>query len=355
MNQPIVSIVIPAYNPPIEGFQRCMESVLKQSYKEIEVIVIDDGSEPLFAEQMDIWVQRDKRVKVIHQTNGGVGKARNHGIELVQGKYISFVDADDIIADTWLEKAVKILEDNDADIVYGRVCMVNALSEIPVQYGDVMAKFLVYESSDRWRVQEMFLMNNISPFPDLPYLDFGPCGKLYRTHLVKKNPFPIDMPLAEDQVFNHAVLYQSKRLIITNIPAYYYIQNDASTTHRSRTNAVEIMLDAMKDMHKYLFQKSEVNNAYYYRLIIQVLVGIQMAHFYDINDRRSLRSKYVIVKKIFAADPVCKAVQDIRLNSSIRVKERVKLWLFKHHIYIPFLLVWTLRIKLKRLQVTIRG
>ena len=354
MSQPTVSIVIPAYNPSAEQLKRCMESVLRQSYQEIEVLLVDDGSIPQVAAAIQEWEGRDGRVQVAHQSNSGVGSARNYGISLAHGKYICFVDVDDYITDYWLEKTVGMAEDNDADIVYGRVCMVDVMPKQPIQKDDTVTKLLVYESSDRWRVQEMFLLNNTSPFPDLPYLDFGPCGKLFRMRIAKQILFPTDLPLAEDQVFNHAALHQSERLIITNIPAYYYILNKVSATHRSRANAVEIMLDAMKEIQKYLFPVPEVRNAYDYRLIIEVLVGIQMAHFYDVNDRCSLHKKYIIMKKIFTADPVRAAVQDIRLDSSIRAKERFKIRLFKHHIYGPFVLVWTLRLKLKQIQARMK-
>ena len=273
MSQPVVSIVIPAFNPSAEQLKRCMESVLRQSYQEIEVLLVDDGSMPQAAAAIQEWESRDERVKVERQSNSGVGSARNHGISLAHGKYICFVDADDYVADYWLEKTVEIAEDNDADIVYGRVCMVDVMPEQPLQMEATAIKSRVYEAADRWRVQEMFLLNNTSPFPDLPYLDFAPCGKLFRAHIAKQTPFPTGMPLAEDQVFNHAALQQSRRLIVTNIPAYYYIQNDASATHRSRSNAVEIVLRAMNEMKIYLFPVSEVQNAYDYRLIIQVLVG----------------------------------------------------------------------------------
>ena len=107
MEKPIVSIVVPVYNPPIDRFSRCMESILRQSYREIEVILVDDGSRASMAKGIDLWKDYDSRVQVIHQKNQGVGNARNHGIVMAKGKYICFVDADDYFVDTWLSAAVR--------------------------------------------------------------------------------------------------------------------------------------------------------------------------------------------------------------------------------------------------------
>ena len=93
----LVSIVIPAYNPPKNLFRDCIESITTQNYSNFEVVVIDDGSKPEFAEYMDIVASQDSRILVIHQTNTGEGGASNAGMQMASGDYVVFVDADDCL------------------------------------------------------------------------------------------------------------------------------------------------------------------------------------------------------------------------------------------------------------------
>lgn len=341
--QPLVSIIIPAYNPPADAFSRCMESVLQQTYRTTEIVLVDDGSTQKAAEEMDVWANRDSRVHVFHQPNRGVGSARNQGVESAQGEYISFVDADDCINTDWLQKAVEEAEKADADIVYGRVRM-TVSPHIGWEQAGEMYSF-VYEGSELWHVQEMLLLCNRTPLPGLPYLDFGPCGKLYRTKIVKKILFPTDMPLAEDQVFNHTMLRNSQRVVLTNIPAYDYIQNNFSATHRGRPDAVEVMLHSMDKIRGSLFEKSEINNAYYYRLVNEVMVGFQLAFIYDTGRPCSFGMKYRAIRQIFSTEPVKTAIRDVQLTFPLKKKNLLKMQMLKHRMYIPVLLFLTFREK----------
>ena len=341
MDYPIVSIVIPIYNPPEISFKRCMESVLAQTYKELEIILVDDGSAPQFAAEIDGWSDRDTRIHIVHKENGGVSSARNLGVSLAKGKYISFVDADDCVTDNWLEKAVKIAEDNDADIIYGRVCMVDRTPDQVIENPDIHT--LKYEEAELWKVQKMFLFNNGTPLPDLPYVDFGPCGKLFQTDIVKQVNFPINLPLAEDQVFNHAVLHKSTRVIVTNIPAYYYVFNNDSATHRSRSDAVEILRCAMEQIRTFLFDRADVLSAYYYCFITEIAVGIQISYFYEDCPRFTFLEKYKAVKMTFTNPTIQESVKNISLNIDVGLSKKIKLWLIKHGIYMPFVLVWSFK------------
>lgn len=340
MKQAMISIIIPVYNPPIEGFQKCMMSVLEQSYKKIEVIVIDDGSESSSAAQMDLWEQRDSRVKVIHQTNGGVGKARNRGIELAQGQYINFVDADDIVDGIWLEKAMGEAEQKEADIVYGRVHMINSFSETGYQIDRKTTDSVIYEHDDLWRVQDMLLMNNYSPFSDLPYLDFGPYGKLFKAEIVKSSPFPIGLPLAEDQVFNHVILKKVHRVIITDISAYYYVATNGSATHQYRYDAVETMLCAMNMIRSTLFEVPRVYNSFYYRLITETVLGIQLSCFHRDDNSHSLVQRMKLAHNALLLSPVKHAWKNIDLKQIPEGKAKFKLWLMKKRLFLLLELFW---------------
>ena len=92
----LISIVVPVYN--VENYlDKCIETIVKQTYKNIEIILVDDGSKDNSGSKCDEWKNKDKRIKVIHKVNGGLSSARNAGIEVAAGKYINFIDSDDYI------------------------------------------------------------------------------------------------------------------------------------------------------------------------------------------------------------------------------------------------------------------
>ena len=117
MDEKLVSVIIPAYN--IEDYiGRCLDSVLSQTYKNLEIIVIDDGSSDRTGEILDDYEKKNHRMKVIHKENGGVSSARNIGIDRANGDYIGFVDGDDRVNPKLFETLVKLINGENADIAH---------------------------------------------------------------------------------------------------------------------------------------------------------------------------------------------------------------------------------------------
>ena len=106
MSNPVISIIVPVYN--VEKYlDNCLKSILNQSFKDFEVILVNDGSKDKSGEICNIYSQKDSRIKVFNMENSGAGKARNKGLDLAQGKYIFFVDADDWLENNALEEHFK--------------------------------------------------------------------------------------------------------------------------------------------------------------------------------------------------------------------------------------------------------
>ena len=117
MDEKLVSVIIPAYN--IEDYiGRCLDSIISQTYKNLEIIVVDDGSRDYTGEILDNYAKKDRRIKVIHKENGGVSSARNKGIEAAEGDYIGFIDGDDLIEPGMYKTLVDLLEEENADIAH---------------------------------------------------------------------------------------------------------------------------------------------------------------------------------------------------------------------------------------------
>ncbi len=111
----LISVIVPVYK--VEAYlNRCVESIVNQSYSNLEIILVDDGSPDRCPEMCDVWSQKDKRIKVIHKENGGLSDARNAGMAIATGTYIGFVDSDDWIDRDFYEKLLLTLKENHAQL-----------------------------------------------------------------------------------------------------------------------------------------------------------------------------------------------------------------------------------------------
>ena len=115
-NEQPVSVILPIYN--VEKYlERCIKSIAAQTYTNLEILLIDDGSTDLSADICDMWAEKDKRVIAIHKKNEGLGMARNTGIDNATGRYVFFVDSDDYVAPDMIEKVVMLAENTNSDVV----------------------------------------------------------------------------------------------------------------------------------------------------------------------------------------------------------------------------------------------
>mgnify|MGYP002514556678 CR=1 FL=1 len=113
----LVTVVVPVYKVE-EYLNRCVESIVNQSYTKLQIILVDDGSPDSCPQMCEEWKKRDERIGVIHKQNAGLGMARNSGMDMAEGTYITFVDSDDYIALNTIEKLVALAQKNDSDVCY---------------------------------------------------------------------------------------------------------------------------------------------------------------------------------------------------------------------------------------------
>lgn len=176
-----VSVIVPMYN--VEKYiDNCIESLIKQTYREFEVLLIDDGSIDSTAQKCMAWKERDDRIKYFYQNNQGLGPARHKGIELAQGKYVCFVDSDDWVDYTFVEKMLNAARKYRADLV---VCDFYSVYEDMMKYAQVNMGFIEKEdrseaiqkikSNSIWKIlteKKIWIEKDIR-MPALPYEDFA--------------------------------------------------------------------------------------------------------------------------------------------------------------------------------------
>lgn len=206
----LVSIVVPVYKVE-KYFERCIQSIVAQSYGNIEIILVDDGSPDSCPVMCDQWAEKDARIQVIHKKNGGLSDARNAGIQIARGEYIAFVDSDDYIHPQFIELLYGIMMQQQADVV---AC----------EYEEVSADSVL-------NVTERICRDDVR-LKELPgytptAIAFNVWNKLYKRELFDFIRFPVGK-IHEDVGIWWELLYYAKNIVAIPEKLYYYCQNPAS-------------------------------------------------------------------------------------------------------------------------------
>lgn len=232
-----VSVVVPVYNTErYLGYS--INSILSQTYTEIEVILINDGSTDNSLKICNNYAHIDPRVKVVDIKNGGVGHARNIGIENASGYYLQFVDSDDVIAPDMIETFVHAIELYSKDIVFCGMKIVTLEDNNPEDIKECTSEGIGRECVlDR----DVFFENMACLLWKTAMLE-GPCNRLYKMDIVKKNQlkFPEDISLGEDFLFNMDYYEKCNGAVLLEQKLYYYLQvNNQALTKKVRQDLFE--------------------------------------------------------------------------------------------------------------------
>ena len=263
MNQPLVSIILPVYNAQ-NHLARCVGSICAQTYRNIEIIILNDGSKDQSLPVCEEFRQKDPRILLVDKANSGVSDTRNLGLKLASGKYVEFVDSDDYLDPDFTERLVAAAEENEADFVIAPYKMViPAGASKPEQVLD--------------KIQDELGVMSVARPPEVREYGFLPAGvydkdtfalrlmdkpasyfysvlwnKLYRRDILTGNDiqFVSEMRWAEDLVFNMQYIQYAERFVAIDKPGYYYVQNPQSICH-TQINAATIVQNKLQVFRYY--------------------------------------------------------------------------------------------------------
>lgn len=221
---PLISIIIPVYNVG-SYLKECLESVINQTYKNLEIIIINDGSQDNSKEICYNYAKKDSRIKVINKKNEGVSAARNTGMELATGEYISFIDSDDYIDNDMIEFLLNNLLVHKADISSCSYYKVFSEKLVKGIGSDVE---LVLDNIDT--VKETISKNNLFPSVWL---------KLFKKECIKDLRFDTSFKISEDYLFCFNAACNCKKYVHYGLPKYYYIMRQSSALHSIKTINVD--------------------------------------------------------------------------------------------------------------------
>lgn len=228
----MISVIVPVYKSE-DTLERCVKSLCAQTYRDMEILLIVDGPPDGSGILSERLAKEDSRIRVIHQKNQGVSRARNRGMEEARGEYLRFVDSDDYVDRDSNERLVRAMEDTGADLViagYRHLYFGRNLLKNPKQG--------FYERNRLNKADgEDFLQLYRAGFLNMPW------NKLYKRERIREG-FPTDLNLGEDLLFNQAYIRQAEKIAVIAAPVCNYIQNDRGTTlsTKRRTDKIPIAL-----------------------------------------------------------------------------------------------------------------
>lgn len=237
MKQPLISIIVPVYNAAAY-LALCIDSILSQSYSRYELVLVDDGSQDESLTICEDYAKQDDRIRVIHQENGGLSKARNTGLDNCHGEYVTFLDSDDMLDSYFLERMLFVLQKYHAQWVqcgalFGTDRKLNGLRD---------AKEYVYNG------KEALLHNNIK---------VRVCGCLFSSMLFTKFRFP-DRRIYEDEATYYKLIYDCETAVKIDDELYYYFFNKDSLSKKDSNWINDSFIEIFNDRLIYFQDKQDV-------------------------------------------------------------------------------------------------
>lgn len=217
MNE-LISVIVPVYNQE-KYLVRCLDSLIQQTYHCLEIILIDDGSTDNSNSIMQKYAKDDNRIQIVSKANGGLSDARNSGLDIASGKYVTFVDSDDWVDIEYIEKMYQTLKKYSADIVVVNPVKVWNTSKVNRNISKY-SKIFEYNSSQA--IADMWYQRNIGNYA---------CGKLYSIELFRGIRYPVGR-LYEDLATTYKLFWQAHRIVYFTEKLYYYFQHTGSIMSR---------------------------------------------------------------------------------------------------------------------------
>ena len=277
----LISVIVPVYN--VEKYlDRCVESIVNQTYKKLEIILIDDGSPDNCPKMCDDWAKKDSRIKVIHKENGGVSSARNCGLDEAKGEYISFVDSDDVIHSQFYEIMAKNI--GDADIAY---CEYKTFND-EISFDEVDSNNFEIETN---KGNNVFLN---------PIFLFVIWNKIIKKDMLNNLRFDTELKNGEDSLFGFELLSNCNKVVYIKTPLYGYFIRSTGATGSIDLEGLAQSVYALKKIYNIVQEKEcdgSIKNQVEY---IMIYYNINLLYASKgVNQEEYLQCKKYLRSKIF--------------------------------------------------------
>lgn len=328
MEKGLVTVVVPIYNTE-KYLDRCITSIVNQTYQNLEILLIDDGSPDNCPQMCDIWAERDLRIRVIHKENAGLGMARNTGIEHATGEYICFFDSDDYIAFDTIEKTYKKAITEQAEVVVFGFADVDAA-------GNIVKTFAPSKEEKTFRgkvVREEFLPELIAPDPKgngQRRFYMSACMMLFSANVIRTADwrFVSEREIISEDIYSLLKLFQhiSSVAVVSEV-LYFYCTNEVSLSRKYIPGRYE------KVLHFYMESVALCERLHYghnviHRVSKQYLGFTIAAMKQEMASNRSFGEKKRSVHDI-VCDPMLQQVLEKNREDNVSWKQKVLFWMMQ--------------------------
>ena len=255
-----ISVIVPVYN--VEDYlDKCVESIVNQTYTNLEIILVDDGSTDSSGNKCDEWASKDERIIVIHKENGGLSDARNTGIELATGEFLSFVDSDDYVSENFLESMYLAMNKYNCELAICNVTTVDEDGKLNEQFYQPFNRLTLAKSHNKYESLSFHSASN----------------KLYKKRLFDTIRYP-NGKLYEDLFVYHYILDEVDKTAYTGINSYFYCIRSGSIMTSPYTIRSTDIIYGYYDRAKFLDDRKEYRLADEDYLWVYSRVAIAFSH-----------------------------------------------------------------------------
>ena len=304
--EPKISVIIPVYK--VEPYIRqCLNSVVNQTYTNLEIIIIDDGSPDNCGEICDEYERKDNRIQVIHKENGGLSAARNDGLRHATGEWISFVDSDDWCELDMYEKAIVKGEESNADIVIFSLYHETMKGQRRVH--SFSSDFITSDKKIISQMQLSALDSKYAPLSTSKEWGQGlPWDKLFKRALIVDNHlfFAENVKANEDVIFNIHAFQYAEKIAFIDLPLYHWRMNPTSIGHKYTPDRVEIDREIYKELNA-IGRKYNLSEEYYQAVNIKMVhntIYLGARCFFNKNNKKKLIQKIKSMNTILHEEPI---------------------------------------------------
>lgn len=337
MKEPLVSIVVPVYKVPEQYLRKCIESIMAQTLKAIEILLVDDGSPDNCGAICDNYAKEDNRIRVLHKKNGGLSSARNYGCKAANGKWIMFVDGDDWIEPNMCQTMYNAGEEKHVQLVMCGIVKDYGKSSSP--YTFYLQDGKVYQGEEcKWLQQQLLVYNaNIA----VAY------SKLIDRKVLIDNSIYHDEMLrqgAEGLEFNLRLFEKLESAIFINRPFYHYIYNENSISASHSEENHEYVIKCFEKIKSFI-DCSENNNMlkpWFDNRLLYVIVTTAISGYFNPTNKEPFKEK----KKKYLTylnKPIIKEALKTKNKKGIGRQRTIVIFLIKHHMFMLLNLMGMIR------------
>lgn len=318
----LVSIIVPIYK--VEKFiEKCIESLILQTYRNIEIILVEDGSPDNSGKICDKYAKEDDRIIVIHQKNKGVSVARNEGMKKANGNWIIFVDGDDFVPIDMVENLYNAAIEESCDICFGNYYIVTKERIKEKKYYDIPQKSKIFTEEDK-----IILLRKCMENLGVPW------GKIYKKDVIERNniKFKPSLKRMQDSIFNLYVFKEARNIKFINKTVYNYRQFIESSCYKYNPNIEEIAKNILEEIEIFIKRyklSKQLKNDYdkkSFKLFIEIIKLYYIPKESPLNNKEKIEKIKELSKKM----PYKQAIKNIKLRD-LNMNYKIAALLAKTH------------------------